>query len=659
MNLVTAFPRRVRQIEHCWIPMPDGCRLAARLWLPEDADRSPVPAIFEYIPYRKRDFTRVRDEPMHHWFAGHGYAAVRVDVRGTGESDGLLADEYTEQELADGMAVIAWIAAQPWCTGAVGLMGKSWGGFNVLQIAARRPPAVRAVISVCASDDRYTDDAHYMGGCLLNENLTWGSVLLAVSALPPDPVLVGEGWRETWLARLEHAQLFPEVWLSHPRRDAYWRRGSVCEGFARIACPVYAVGGWADAYTNAVPRLLAGLAVPRKGLVGPWGHLYPHAGVPGPAIGFLQEALRWWDRWLAGIDTGIMDEPLYRVWSAGRWVAEEEWPSPRITPRRWALNPGRLDEAPRPEARVAWRSPQSVGAAAGDWCAFGDEGDLPTEQRDDDAASLTFDSAPLAERLEILGAPVAVLELAVDRPRAFVAVRLNEVRPDGSSTRVTYGLLDLTHRAGHEHPQPLASGRRYRVRVVLNDIAHAFAPGNRLRLALSTAYWPVAWPSPEPVELTVFTGASVFEVPVRSPRAEDERLREFADAESAPPPAYTELRPWSVDRTIERDDVTGEVAHTIVSEGAGRLEAIDLELEQSSTRRYRIRDEDPLWARAEVVQRMGLRRGTWAVRVEAHARLSATRATFQLRARLEAFEGDALVRARSWERRVARDEASG
>ena len=335
MRVVTAFPRAVREIEHCWIPLRDGRRLAARLWLPADAMDAPVPAILEYIPYRKRDLTRTRDEPMHRYFAGHGYAAARVDVCGAGDSDGVLLDEYHEQELEEGVAVIEWLAAQPWCTGAVGMMGKSWGGFNALQIAARRPDALRAIITVCSSDDRYADDAHYMGGCLLNENLTWGSVLQTLSALPPDPAVVGDGWRETWLARLRSEVLFPEVWLRHQRRDAYWRRGSVCEDFARITCPVYAIGGWADAYTNAVPRLLAGLRSARKGLVGPWSHNYPHDGAPGPAIGFLQEARRWWDHWLKGIDTGIMDEPAYRVWMQesappaswyaerfGRWVAK-------------------------------------------------------------------------------------------------------------------------------------------------------------------------------------------------------------------------------------------------------------------------------------------------------------------------------------------------
>jgi putative CocE/NonD family hydrolase len=550
--------------------------------------------------------------------------------------------------------VIEWIAAQPWCTGAVGMIGKSWGGFNVLQIAARRPRALRAVVSVCASDDRYADDAHFMGGCLLNENLTWGTVLLAVSALPPDPRLVGERWRDTWIERLDHALPFSERWLRHQRRDAYWRRGSVCEEPGAIECPLYAVGGWADAYTNAIPRLVADRSGPRKGLVGPWGHLYPHAGVPGPAIGFLQEMLRWWDCWLRGIDTGVLDEPSYRVWMGDRWVAEASWPTPRITPRRWTLGLGRLEETAGAETRLDTLSPQSVGIGGGDWCVFGDEGDMPTEQRDDDAASLAFDSELLGERLEILGAPVAVLELAVDRPQAFVAVRLNEVREDGSSTRVTYGVLNLTHRDGHEDPEPVEPGRRYRVRVALNQIAHAFPRGSRIRLAISTAYWPVVWPSAEPVTLSVFTGASMLELPVRPPSPDDERLAAFGEPEGAAPPEYTTLREWTVERTVERE-AEGEVTHAIVSGGAGRFDAIGLALDQSSVRRYRIRDNDPLSARAEVVQRLGLRRGTWEVAVESRAWLAATRDVFRLRMRLDAFEGSELVRSRSWDADVARD----
>src|SRR5579871_66892 len=312
--IVDKFPRRVREVEHAWIPLSDGTRLAVRYWLPEDAEQNPVPAILEYIPYSKRDMTPARDERMHVYFAGHGFAALRVDMRGSGESEGVLLDEYLTQEQDDALEVIAWIAAQPWCTGRVGMMGKSWGGFNSLQVAARQPPALKAIITVYSTVDRYNDDVHYKGGCLLTENATWAFVMFGSAARPPDPVLVGDGWRDMWRARLSVVRPWVIDWLKHQRRDAYWKHGSVCEDYAAIKCPVYAIGGWADGYANAVPRLLEGLRVPRKGLIGPWGHQFPNQAWPGPRIGFLQEALRWWDHWLKDIDTGIMDEPMYRVW---------------------------------------------------------------------------------------------------------------------------------------------------------------------------------------------------------------------------------------------------------------------------------------------------------------------------------------------------------
>ena len=330
----------MRSDEHFFIPLADGVRLAARAWFP-DAERAP--AILEYIPYRKRDGTRGRDEPMHGYFAQNGYVAVRVDMRGSGESDGLLEDEYLQRELDDACEVIAWLSRQPWCDGNVGMMGKSWGGFNALQVAALRPPALKAIITVCSTDDRYADDIHYMGGALLNDNLWWGAIMLAYQARPPDPALRGD-WREVWLERLDAMPFWPALWLRHQRRDDYWRHGSVCEDFSAIQCPVFAVGGWADAYTNAIPRLLEGLKVPRLGLIGPWAHLYPHDGKPGPAIGFLQEAVRWWDHWLKGRDSRRDERtdaagfrrgrpPENRETAAGRFVGEAAWPSPQICRR--------------------------------------------------------------------------------------------------------------------------------------------------------------------------------------------------------------------------------------------------------------------------------------------------------------------------------------
>jgi putative CocE/NonD family hydrolase len=348
--IVTTFPRAVHVIEHTLIPLKDGTTLAARIWLPDDAERNPVPAILEYLPYRKRDGTYERDALTHPYLAGHGYAGVRVDIRGSGESSGLLLDEYAKQEQDDALEVIAWLAAQPWCSGAVGMMGISWGGFNGLQVAARRPPALKAIVTLCSTDDRYRDDVHYMGGALLTAGLDWASFFFTAMCHPPDPALVGASWRSTWLQRIENVPLFLETWMRHQRRDAYWRRGSVCEDYSAIQCPVYAVGGWTDGYKNAIPRLLERLRVPRKGLIGPWAHAYPHFALPGPQIGFLQEILRWWDYWLKGIDTGVMDEPLLRAWMTesvkpasrhealpGRWIAETSWPPNGLSPCRLFL----------------------------------------------------------------------------------------------------------------------------------------------------------------------------------------------------------------------------------------------------------------------------------------------------------------------------------
>lgn len=670
-----ALPQQVREIENVFIRMPDGCRIAARIWLPEDAESQPVPAILEYIPYRKRDFMRARDEPIHRYFAAHGYAAVRVDIRGSGDSEGTLADEYSPQEHEDALAIIGWLTEQPWCDGRVGMMGISWGGFNSLQVAALRPPGLEAVITLCSTDDRYADDAHYMGGCLLNENLQWGAILMTYMALPPDPEIVGTRWRDMWLERMEHLAAYPAIWMRHPHRDEFWRHGSVCEDYAAIRCPVYAIGGWADGYSNAVPRLLAGLACPRKGLIGPWAHVFPHDARPGPSIGFLQEALRWWDHWLKDEDTGIMDEPTYRVWMQesvpplpqydqrpGRWVCEPGWPSAAIVPRRWHLNPGRLEDRPRQEAALSFSSPQTTGIRSGEWCAFGADGEMPTDQRPDDGRSLSFETDSLPEPMEILGAPALDLELSCDQPVALLAARLNDIAPDGTSTRVSYGLLNLTHRDDHARPAPMKPGRRYRVHLALNDIAHAFPPGHRIGLALSTAYWPIAWPPPVPAVLTLHSAVSTLALPVRPPREEDALLHDFESPEVAPGPTQRPLRPLPFRRTVELDLPSNELVYTLSSDGGefgghslARLEDIAMDLGYTLTRRHRIAEGDPLTARTEILQRVQMRRTDWAIRVHTRVSLRATAEALRFEAELEAWEDERSVLRRVWDEAIPRE----
>ncbi|MEM7123855.1 MAG: CocE/NonD family hydrolase, partial [Pseudomonadota bacterium] len=314
MHVRRDFPRPIREIETLWVPMSDGANLAARVWLPEDAEADPVPVILEAIPYRRRDGTAAGDVLTHPWWAGHGYACVRLDLRGSGDSDGVLLDEYLAGEQDDLVAAIAWLADQPWCSGSVGMIGISWGGFNGLQTATRRPPALKAIITCCSTDDRYADDVHYMGGCLLNDGVSWGSGIFAVVSRWPDPTVVGERWRDMWLERLNETDCPLIDWTRHQRRDGFWQHGSVCEDYDAIECAVYAVGGWTDGYTDAILRLMENLKGPRRALIGPWTHVYPHFGTPGPAMGFLQEGLRWWDRWLKGVENGIEDEPACQIW---------------------------------------------------------------------------------------------------------------------------------------------------------------------------------------------------------------------------------------------------------------------------------------------------------------------------------------------------------
>ncbi|MGH6948196.1 MAG: CocE/NonD family hydrolase [Kiloniellales bacterium] len=671
MKLVTRFPRAVKEIENLFIPLKDGTRLAARIWLPEDAEADPVPAILEYLPYRKRDGTAERDALTHPYFAGHGYAGVRVDMRGSGDSDGVLLGEYLKQEQDDALEVIAWLADQPWCSGRVGMIGISWGGFNGLQVAARRPPALKAVISLCSTDDRYADDIHFMGGCLLVDKLSWGSTMLAINATPPDPALVGERWRELWLERLEKSGLWIEEWHRRQRRDAFYEHGSVCEDYEAIECPVYMVGGWADGYTNAIFRTLEHLKVPCKGLVGPWAHKYPHFANPGPRIGFLQEALRWWDKWLKDKETGIMEEPRLRAWiqdsvhpatwyaeRPGRWVAEDGWPSACIVPQRVALSADvlHLDGRGGTGEVLSICSPQSVGGSAGKWCAYGLGRDQPGDQRDEAGGSLVFDSAPLAEPLEILGAPIAELALASDRPVAFVAAVLSEVLPDGAATRVSYGLLNLTHREGHETPKPLEPGRRYSVAVKLNYCGHRFAPGSRVRVALSTSYWPIVWPAPEKATLQIVTGESAFLLPLRPPRAEDETLAPFAESEGAEPLHQTVLRAGSSAMRRTTDLATGEiVAERYDDDGLRRLDDIDWEVEVTALRRYAIRSDDPssAWGTTSWTKAYG--RGNFRVRAETATRMTVTKDHFLITATVDAFEQGTRIFSTEWSAKIERD----
>jgi uncharacterized protein len=686
----------VHVVDNAWIALRDGVRLALRLWLPADAETRPVSAILDAVPYRKSDGTAIGDARWGTYFAAHGFAFARVDLRGSGDSEGILGDEYTEQEQADTEEVIAWLASRPWCTGSVGMIGVSWGGFAALQLAARHPEALRGVVAIHASDDRYADDVHYVGGCVSAMDMAqWATSMLAYLNQPPDPLVVGDRWREAWHERLAGAQPFIASWLSHQRRDEYWRQGSACEDYDAIRCPVFAVGGWSDGYRDMVLRVVEHVSAPVRGLIGPWGHTRPEAGAPGPAVGFLQECVRFFSDSLNGADTGFFREPRLVSYlqepvapagsyahRPGRWVADAAWPSPAVTDWGWTLAASRLVPASaRTDAAAAAdaaadaaagadaaadvdtdaaasarsvRGLQTTGVDGGVWCGDGSPADFAADQRADDGASLCWDSDPLQGRFELLGRGRATLRVSVDRPLALIAARVCDVAPDGTSTLVARGLLNLARREGQDRSVPMPVDTPVEVTVPLQSTGYAVPAGHRVRLAVSPTYWPWAWPSPEPVTLTIHGGA--LTLPRRGESALDAQLTPFGPAEQGTPLSSETTMLRDGGRTLARDLATGATEVRFDwHPSRTRILATGTEMGEENLTTYSIVEGDPLSASVHCRVVVTLDRPGWHTRTEATSTMTCDRDRFTVTSTLDAFEDGVRVHAANHVHHFPRD----
>ena len=646
------------------ITLSDSTRLSTRLWKPTDAATDPVPAILEFLPYRKRDGTTARDALTHPYFAQRGYACARVDMRGNGDSYGLMEDEYSQQELEDAVEVIQHLATQDWCNGSVGMMGISWGGFNSLQVAAMTPPELKAIITLCSTVDRYADDIHYKGGCLLNENLGWGATMWSYSSRAPDPAL-RDDWRAMWLDRLENEPFLPTRWLRHQTRDEYWKHGSVCEDFSAIKAKVLAVGGWGDAYKNTVSNIVENIEG-SKGIMGPWVHKYPHFAVPEPRIGFLQEALRWWDKWLKGIETGVEDDPDLRLYQmdgvrpqtwyterAGRWVAQvpERDAQPDSPMLQYFLNKeGLRDHHGSVDMTIS--SPQDCGADAGEYCAIWLGPEMPGDQRRDDALSATWDTEILSNDIQITGLPKITLKLSSDQPTAQIAVRLNHIHPDGASTRITYGVLNLCHLDGHEVSTPIPPNETVMATLKLDQCAYTVPAGHRLRISISNSYWPLLWPSPNATTLTISGGT--VQLPLLN-----EALRQpfaFAPPEAADPWQTETIREGANSRKQETDLNTG-IVHLRIEDDFGKVRDADHGLINGSIARehWQIHPDDPLSARGTCHWSDEVERDDIKLRTEARCEMWSDHDHFYLTENIEAFENGQLVFERNVSDKVPRD----
>ena len=657
---MTAEPIETGTRQDAWIPMSDGVYLSVTLYLPE-ASHGPQPCILEALPYRKDDmtssyrpeYTRLRDE--------HAYAVARLDLRGTGSSGGRATDEYPAQEQRDLAEVIAWLAAQEWCDGNVGMYGTSYSGFNSLQMACEQPPALKAVIAIYATDDRFTDDVHYMGGLRKWIDIVdYCHYMAPMNALPPVPEVFGAGWRDEWRARISEHEPWLLNWLSHQRRDAYWQHGSVRPGYDRIRIPTFIVAGWADGYRNNTFRTMEALGAdgtPRRLLAGPWAHAATSTSAPGPRIDLVPEMVQWWDRWLRGREEAIPDGTPEAVWYAreshvpepdldtvpGEWRADV-WPSPRSS---WL------------EARLEGRAPYvvkpDVGTAAWISCAGHLPYGQPYDQRHDDVDSLVWDLDPSQLSrggLEIAGHPHVLLAVAASEPVATVSVKLQDVAPDGTSTLVTRGTLNLTRRGGMHLAEPLVPGEAVEVDVELEATAYRWLPGHRLRVAVAGADWPNTVAPPRPVTLTVSGG----------------RLRLPAyDAEGAPePPAFVPGDEttsedahgvvWRVERDVLARRTTCVVDHgstydapygAVTEHYAGRVSVSTRTFEQN--------------AAADVSFRLSFRDDATGEPVVCTSRstleVHAGERVFDVRITLTCTEGDEIVGERSWHRQIDRDLA--
>ncbi len=659
--------------------MSDGLELSANLWLPRPSSDRPgeqFPAILEMIPYGKDNWRRNSDVARGEWLAARGFALCRLDVRGTGSSPGIAEDEYTEVETRDGYEAVEWLARQAWCNGNIGMWGISYGGFTAIQVAKLQPPHLRAILPMYATDDRYRDDVHIRGGCVTaSEKCQYAVSQLGMNAMPPLPAFRGERWRDEWRDRLDRTPPWLFAWIREQTDGPYWRRGSLAPDYDALRCAVFQVAGWTDAYVDPAFRIQERCtgATSVRTLVGNWVHSFPDDAYPGPNVNWYHELVRFFDRYLKGIDNGwdrgpaltwfehewAEPEPFPGAWP-GRWRAADGYPVAGTALATWHLDGERLDPdaAPRDGLRSV-RHRATVGTAGAlSWGAGWHPNGLARDLRRDELHGLTYTSPPLTGAVSVIGVPEVVLHLTATMPIATSVVRLSEVSPEGVSALVATGVLNLTHRLSDVDPAPMPTRPRAteEVRIPLRTTGHRFSPGNRIRVTVLTSYWPVLWPSPLPGELRVHHGPSA---PSRLvlPVLPD-------DAPGVPPPDFAAgpagLRAVGSEEEdppvwhVTEDVIAGTVAVAIGDGGASILE--DGSRVYSAERlNLTASDADPAHARLASVVRYEWTGDGFDVDIRATGDIESDAGSFDVRVDLDVRLDGQPFFERSWRERIPRN----
>ncbi|MGI9222189.1 MAG: CocE/NonD family hydrolase [Woeseiaceae bacterium] len=564
---------REYEISEVWITMPDGVRLAADIYRPAGAsDADAYPVLLEYLPYRK-DESRSRNYSMYSYFLDNDYIVARVDMRGTGRSEGItIPYEYSDIEQEDGEVVIDWLSKQKWSTGNVGMFGISWGGFNSIQMAMRNPPALKAFVAIMSTEYLYQEDVHYMDGIMHTDSWMMSNDLY--NAMPGAPEFVLD---EEWIAQRFNVEPSVYTYMRNQRDGPFWDRASAVGQYEKINVPGYHIGGWYDGYRNSLPRMLEHVDAPVKAMIGPWDHDTPHNAWHSPRVEWRHEAVRWFDQWLKGEDTGILEEPDFAVYVRdyhppdpdiesipGRWRWEDSWPIERIDQQDWfATADHSLAAQSGAEAVHVSEYKPSIGLEGGGQTMWW--GSVLPDQQPMDDDSLVYDGEPLDTPLEILGRPIASLKVSADATRANWVVRISDVAPDGQVTFVAGAGFNGTHRNSARDPEDIVPGEMFPLDIQMHFTSWVFPKGHRIRVAISNAQWPMFWPTHTLTTTTLTIGGedgARVQLPVVPPG--EERDPDFRLPEPGPSLAGFETLAsgnatgYASITAIERDPKTNE-----------------------------------------------------------------------------------------------------
>jgi uncharacterized protein len=660
-------PRFDVAFEEVSIPMPDGVRLAADLFVPAGAAQGErFPVLLEYLPYRRVE-SRDRSHSLYAWFVERGYIVARVDIRGTGGSEGrLIPHEYSDIEHADGEAVIEWLASEPRSNGNVGMFGISWGGFNAIQMAMRAPEALKAIIAVDATEDLYQDDVHYMDGIMHVDSWEMSQDLYNAMPAAPDYVIDEEYFKnrfdtEPWMLTYKNEQ----------RDGPFWERASARNRYDEIEIPSFHIGGWYDGYRDSLPRMLEHVRAPVKAMIGAWSHAWPHEPYPQPGMEWRHEAVRWFDHWLKGLDTGIMDEPRFAVYvrewhppgpylehAPGFWRWEEGWPIARIENRAFYPQPDHTLSTSAPEDMThRLRYVPTSGLEAGGPVMWW--GDVAHDQRPTDAFSLVYDTAPLTDDTEILGLPLAKLEVAADAPQANWYVRLSDVAPDGTVTQVTGAGFNGTHRESASEPEAIEPGEVFPIDVEMHFTSWVFPKGHRIRLSIGNAQWPMLWPTPYPMTTSLELGGSGSQLVLPVVPPGDRPAPDFREPVDYPGlPGYETIDTGTSSgygeiSSIDRNPQTGEATAVATNTGGTRYPWGTYEYRE--TIEHRAADGDPAKASVRGTHRVELTLDERVLLWEAELTFSSDRDNFYYDYTRRLLEDGNLLREKTWTDTIPRD----